>query len=541
VSPAGVHKPGVRRGLVVFLAFFVLLNTLLLTEIGLYQRNTIDHNPRWFLGKTLMQRQPFGAIECLITRNLLARNRLNLSVWHGCQEVLLTRVAHLEKARFRFRLQENAYVVVVWRKTKEGWTGLRMSRRADLPSIVFHADLTERFTEQRPVAGLQTAGWHQAELTPGRLVLDGGPPISVPELTAGEGLFGFRGSYLPAEVDDVELWEGGRQTMAEGFRNADHYWPVFLQCFGLIGLLTLLVALLKARERLLWCVLANLTGCAVLCVSWLFDYGVYSARYCFYEKQEDLRRRVSQRLFAGPDPLPERDLLTVPRFLDLPKFPKPSSYRIQIHRDGQDLVIRDSLEDLQHYRQAYPQPPRTILFLGTSQTWGEGAHRMDAGMVSHVARAFPDVEIINAARQGSNSNELQSRYETHLRTLAPQLVVVNLGSNDEDTNVLEANLNRLWSMWCQPVGTKLLLVLEANSPENPPDKAPYLEKKHAKMREVARKLGLPVVDLHSHMREQLPTGFLWWDFVHPTSHGHRVAGEFLVESIRQEYPLPAGE
>lgn len=540
MSPAG-SKPGVRRGLTVLLILFLLVNTLILTELGLYQRNTIDHNPRWFLGKMLMQRQPFGAVECLVTRNLLARNRLNLSVWHGCQEVLLNRVTRLEKARFRFRLQENAYVVVVWRKTKDGWTGLRLSRNPDLPGVVFQADLTERFTEQRPVAGLQTAGWHVAELTPGQLILDDNPPIPVPELTAGEGVFGFRGSYLAAEVDDVELWEGGQRTLTESFRNDRNYWPVFLQCLGLVSLATLLFAFFRGRERLLWCVLANLTGCAILCVTWLFDYGIYSARYCFYERQEEVRRRVAQRLFAGPDPLPEHDLQTVPKFLALPKFPKPSSYRIQIHRDGQDLVIHDTPEDLRQYRLAHPQPQRTILFLGTSQTWGEGAHRMDAGMVSHVARRFPGVEIINAARQGSNSNELQSRYETHLRTLAPQLVVVNLGSNDEDTNVLEANLNRLWSLWCQPAGTKLLLVLEANSPENPPDRAPHLEKKHLTMRAVAQKLGLPCVDLHSRMREQMGTGFLWWDFVHPTSHGHRVAGEFLVEAIRQEYPGLVGE
>ncbi len=529
-------RPGVRRGLAFFLLVFLLVNTLILTELGIYQRNTIDHNQRWFLGKTLMQRQPFGAIEALVTRNLLARNRLNLSVWHGCQEVLLNRVTHLDRVRFRYRLQENAYVALVWRKTKEGWTGLRLSRNADLPSIVFQADLTERFTEQRPIAGLQTAGWHTAEVTPGQLVIDGGPPIPVPELPAGEGLFGFRGSYLPAEVDDVELWEGGQRTLRESFRNDLHYWPVFVQCGAIVGVLTLLVAFFRSRDRLLWCLLANLTGCGILTVTWLFDYGLYSARYCFYERQEDVRRRVSQRLFAGPDPLPERDLQTVPEFLELPKFPKPSSYRIQVHRDGEALVIRDTPEALAEYRAAHPKPARTILFLGTSQTWGEGAHRMDAGMVSHVARAFPAVEIINAARQGSNSNELQSRYETHLRALQPELVVVILGSNDEDTNVLENNLNRLWSMWCQPTGTRLLLVLEANSPENPPDKAPFLEKKHKTMRAVAEKLGLPLADLHGRMRDQMRTGFLWWDFVHPTSQGHRVAGEFLAETIRKELP-----
>lgn len=528
-------RPGVRRGLWALLVFFFLINTFILTEIGIYQRNTIDHNQRWVLGKMLMQRQPFGAVECLITRNLLARNRLNLSVWHGCQEVLLNRVSHLEKVRFRYRLQENAYVVLVWRKTRDGWTGLRLSRNQELPSIVFRADLTERFTEQRPIAGLQTGGWHTAEVGPGQLVIDGGAPIAVPELTAGEGIFGFRGSYLPAEVDDVELWEGGRQTLNESFRNDGHYWPVFVQCAGLVGLLTLLVAFFRSHDRLLWCVLANLTGCAILTMTWLFDYAVYSPRYCFYERQEDVRRRVSQRLFAGPDPLPDRDVKTVPEFLGLPRFPKPSSYRIQVHRDGQELVIRDTPAALAEYRGAYPKTAKTILFLGTSQTWGEGAHLRDAGMVSHVARAFPGVEIINAARQGSNSNELQSRYETHLRALQPEVVVVNLSSNDEDTNVLENNLNRLWSKWCQPAGTKLILVLEANSPENPPDRAPFLEKKHKTMRAVAQKLGLPLYDLHGRMRDQMRTGFLWWDFVHPTSHGHRVAGEFLTEALRQEF------
>jgi phospholipase/lecithinase/hemolysin len=42
---------------------------------------------------------------------------------------------------------------------------------------------------------------------------------------------------------------------------------------------------------------------------------------------------------------------------------------------------------------------------------------------------------------------------------------------------------------------------------------------------------IPVVDLHAELKRATERGFLWWDFVHPTSFGHRLIAEALVPHV----------
>ena len=43
---------------------------------------------------------------------------------------------------------------------------------------------------------------------------------------------------------------------------------------------------------------------------------------------------------------------------------------------------------------------------------------------------------------------------------------------------------------------------------------------------------LPVVDMHQWMKLHSRRGFLWWDAIHPTSYGHRLIAERLVDDVR---------
>lgn len=521
------------RVLLGFLAVGLVLNTGLLTEIALYSRNTLPHKPHWVLGKALMQRTPTATVECQGSRNLLARNRLNPAAWHGYQELLFSRVVDLEKATFRFRLTSKAYVTVEWKKTVQGFSGVRLSRNPDYPSLIFRADREGRFLEQRPLDLPRDRSWHSCVVRPGALQFDGLLEVAAPELGTGPGLFGLRGSLLPSEVDDLELWEGGQRILAEGFRNAANYGRMALAMGLLLLGGTVGVALLARRDRLKWAFLAHLaTGLALLAFL-AVDYVWYSPLFSYYEHSEDVRRRVAEALWGRIDPIPPPDLSTVPQFMQIPQVAPPSYKCLQLHLpDGTNTFLNDTPEEIEAYRVQHPKPAQTVLFLGSSQTWGEGAALLEDGMIWHAAALLPGVEVVNAARQGTNSPELAERYESWLKRFQPDLIVVNLGHND-GREMLEAGLERM-AGWKVP----LLFVLEGNSPENPPGARPFLDQKHAVMRSVAQKHGIPLVDLHEYLRTQANTGLLWWDFVHPTSYGHRLAGEFLGQAVKQR--LEAG-
>jgi len=530
------------RGPLIVLAVVAAFNALVLGELGIYGRNTLERHPEWFLGKVLVQRQPFGASECRVSRNLMAQNRLNLDAWYGSQELYYNRVLQVDRVRFRFRLAEKAYVCFVVR-TREGFRGVCLSRRADVPTSAFDADDGCGFRQRQPLALAVEGGWHRCEVTADSVAVDG-EAVKLPLPVLGEGVYGFRGSTAAAQVDDVELGD----VVREDFRNDRHAGVVWVLALALVVLVSLVVFLLNrarrrtVREALLWTLLANLVLAGVLVSALLFDYVFWSKQHNFYEPAEDFRRR-RLRIFDRVDPILSAGTDTVRPFLAAPPAataPDYHRYRVQVHRDGAVFELKDELEDILAYRRTYPRAKRSVLFLGSSQTWGEGAYRDDEGMVSRAAQLLgPDAEVINGARQGTNSVEVRHRYTDHLYHFQPDLVVINLSNNDNSPEEFAENL-KLIHEFNRNQGVPTLFVLEANNPENPPDGLPHLESKHKVMRELAAQLRVPLVDLHAFLQEpaDFASGFLWWDNVHPSSQGHKLAGRFLAEEVLREWQKP---
>lgn len=521
-------------------AVIALLNAYVLGELGMYGRNTLDRHPDWFLGKVLVQRQPFGSSEVRVSRNLLAQNRLNLDAWYGSHELYCNRVLKVDRVRFRFRLADGAYVCFGVR-TREGLRGVCLSRTA-----AFALDADERcaFRSREPLAlPALDGGWHRCEVTPDSVAVDG-VSVKLPLAVLGEGIYGFRGSTAAAQVDDVEFGE-----FLEDFRNDRHAAGVWLYSAVLVVAVSVVSYLWQRfrrrplREAILRTVLFNL-GLAALLVSWLaFDYVYWSKTHNFYLSAEGARRRFC-RLFNAVDPLPSqvsgptgavRQFLNAPPEADLVAF---QNYRVQVFREGQTFFLKDEVDAIVQFRRAHPRARRSVLFLGSSQTWGEGAYRDEQTMLARVAELLgPDTEVVNAARQGTNAVVLRHRYMVHLHAFQPDLVVVNLGNNDEDLTQFAGSLRRIYE-FNKVLSVPTLFSLEANNPENPPDGPPHLARKHRIMKDLAARLGAPVVDLDGFLRSHLGSGFLWWDHVHPTSHGHALAGQFLADAVLKEWRKP---
>lgn len=60
-----------------------------------------------------------------------------------------------------------------------------------------------------------------------------------------------------------------------------------------------------------------------------------------------------------------------------------------------------------------------------------------------------------------------------------------------------------------------------------------LLRNHAAMQSVGDEMGVSVWDLHDYLASDAvyDSGILWWDEVHLTSYGHRLAGEWLAERM----------
>lgn len=476
-----------------------LVNWALLTELLLYSRNTPAHHPELILGKLLAEVPVMGGELAFSTRNVLAHNRLNLDAWHGFQEVLWNRVGRLTRVSFRYRLAADAYVVVMLDKTSAGFHGLRLSRNPAFPSISFEADGEGRFLTRARIAdpgpGWQTFTW---------------------EGSAGEGVFGLRGGAGKAEVDDVVLtWGDG--VVRQNFRNHQVGYAA-VAAFVVVGLLALLPLRRGIRkEGLLWCFLLQLGLGFFFSVAFAFDWLYWSPRY--HQKNNNLFdaeperferwRRDLTAVFDFPGAVPDPAVLKV---LGAAVGGHPP-YRLQVQQGTSRRLVLDEKQTLEH---------PLVMLLGTSQTYGEGAPRLSESLASWLARGRPDVLFVNAAMRGSESFDLVKRWDSHLAALKPDLVVVNLGTNDREPEPLREALTRLASS-----KVPMVFVIEANSTEV----SHFLARNAAVMKEVAGKFGLPVLDLNAALARQADEGLLWWDFVHPTALGHRLAGEWLAQEL----------
>ena len=121
-------------------------------------------------------------------------------------------------------------------------------------------------------------------------------------------------------------------------------------------------------------------------------------------------------------------------------------------------------------------------------------------------------------------------YETEGIRLNPEWTVINLsvndGSSQEFAQEFAPNLERFIDLG-EAQGIRTLLVLEAVSIEGSPGELLL----HPAMREVARRRGVPVVDLHGYLKANYDRGFVWWDFVHPTSFGHKLIADCLFDAL----------
>jgi len=185
---------------------------------------------------------------------------------------------------------------------------------------------------------------------------------------------------------------------------------------------------------------------------------------------------------------------------------------------------------------------KTILFLGSSQTTGAGAATENDSFVNRIQRQLDataargiHIACINAGINAANSSLLLKQYQDSWIATAPALVVINLGCNDLLSPKFEveyaANLVE-FARLNQEKGIRTLFVTEALSWENYPAEP----RTHAIMQRVAAAQGIPVVTAGKYLDEYREKGFLWWDFVHPTSFGHRLIAQCIYAEIRKQLP-----
>lgn len=556
------------------------------TEIVRYSRNSPNQHHNWINSKLLLANIPMGALESMQSRNMVARNRLNLHAWHGHNEILLTKVFKLGEMQFRTRIEEDSYLVIIFDKTAEHYSALRLSRNPRYPSALINADSTGQFSSKTAISDIQiTDGWHTIKLKK----KDGTLHLQIGDHVVGkwksrivdQQIVGFRSGAGAGTtiVDDVILYDpNGREILSESFRNAFRsialFFFVLFAIAVLIGFLFAAAYHWKRSIRITGFVIIMIQGVTLilLTIFLIFDFFHWSHQYHFdtfvpLEVHSDWNEKSTKTeawrsgFFDNFETFDQfnskyesKDVTLLVRFLLLEKGPPYQHGALQIKRSSVPdkshfFEVPDDEQTLLKGRSTFPASSLRTMFIGTSQTWGEGAatrggqfsFRLHDRMRKKVAA---DVELItiNAAIRGSDASFLIQRYLDRLHLLEPHLVIVNLSNNDsyKDPEKFKASLKSLVE-FNQTRKIKTLFSLEANSPETDTRQITALREFHQIMQSVADTYGVICVDLNTHLASELvyDSGFIWWDYVHLTSHGQATAADFLMDSIVREISLPA--
>jgi lysophospholipase L1-like esterase len=467
-----------------------LAAAMLLTLSYTLRDNTLEQNGRWASSKVGLARGVMGAVAYLTTHTALARNRLNLGAWHGYQELFYAREMDLRAIDFDFELPRGSYLSFIHRRDERGYFGVRLSNAEGYPSEFFRASGEGEFLDTRPASAALKSGKNhlRAVFSAGRVALEiNGKRAGEAESLAGPRQIGFRGSFRPTYVDDVvfELRDGS--TIRENFSGHSNPIPAFAGAAFFVLLYAGLMSWRKYSLTYAQSVLA-IGAAAFVLLDWFYLSGLHpriihgwGGHQTNIETEAEVRARLRRELAAKA--LDER---------------------------------------------------ARILFIGSSQTWGAGAARLEDVFVTRAcARLEADgapVSCVNTGISGLAAARLVELYKTEWVDWKPDVVVVNLSNNDWDEDAFETALDDLARLDASKrIAT--FFVAEANSTENDEGELERLERKHARLRAVAARHGIKVLDLHRELARTRDRGFLWWDFVHLTSYGQRLAAEYLAKEL----------
>lgn len=539
------------------------------TEFIQYSRNVLLLNGHWVSSKVLMQMPPMGAYPFVLTRNALQRNQLDLGAWHGFNEVHLNEPVQPAEIDYRFRLAPDAYIYFIFNRGENGHDGIRLSRNERFPSMLYHADRTNRFLARTLLmlpANALNDGWHELRLSfDSRQVvasIDGSFLVFAPASAASQ-VIGFRGGLFSADVDSVRIvGRDGEKLLDESFRNRQSYWTI-MAVVASITLVPIMISaipfLLRRRQAtqvkraVFQCLLTMAVALIILSTIFLFDYFIWSSRYLYAGYQpgavhphalavhvEALRTKLFRAKADLTDGVARVNAFPVRKEIRQTisewNGSGPSGFT-NMARYSAHSSVPTSLSD-QEVQGLPEKTPGTIrvAFLGTSQTYGEGAETIGATFVArcHIlvagAQENGRLETYNFSVQGSSSDQLLKKYEESWRFAQPDLLIVNLSNNDPDAANLSRNLETLANEVRATRG-QIAFVLEANSPEGNPV---HLASNHAAIRKLGAKLGVPVWDLHGYLSSEAvyDSGMLWWDNVHLTNYGQSLTARWLADQIK---------
>jgi lysophospholipase L1-like esterase len=170
-----------------------------------------------------------------------------------------------------------------------------------------------------------------------------------------------------------------------------------------------------------------------------------------------------------------------------------------------------------------------IWFVGSSQTWGAGVYRDEDTFVSllekEINKTF-NLDFINGGIAGTKTTDYLPIYKEHFNSIKPDIALINFSHNDDNTEKFIENLREFVKFNTEH---KVLTIFSIE-----PVEIEFLtpNKNQEAMRNLAKELNVPMIDMHTKMLPHYDDGFLWWDRIHFTSFGNALFANEMLEPLK---------
>jgi lysophospholipase L1-like esterase len=362
------------------------------------------------------------------------------------------------------------------------------------------------FLEKRPLSlSAGPPGWNKYEVIQKdgtlSLLINGERVFQTSFKSSPLQQFGFRNGENQVLLADVSVFgANGTELASENFRNTRYYVLVLLAAVALVYLLNSWIGREQKKNNKRWTLYALTCNLVLIAV-----FGLYFAADWFY--------------FSAISLNPQEPFLDA---IHLPSFMSAASAEVNTRRQ---------------YIDKHPGIYR-VIFLGSSQTFGEGANTENDRWMNRIQQSFDArdkgrTEVLRAGMPGSRADPIFRKYREYWLEKGPNLAVIDLSNNDDDPAKFRKSLEDFVRLDCEN-GIKTLFILEPNDPEAIKNLA-HTAINHQNMREVAARMNVPVVEMHQYLSsaEVYDSGFLWWDFVHLTSYGQKLFADHLFPTLEK--------
>lgn len=478
--------------------------------------NTLASNGHWVVEKRNLALAVMGSEQYYFDRQSLAGGALDLGSWHGFHQVTYSEQIDARQIHINFDMAESSYVYFLLGCQLDSCYSLRLSTNRAYRNAWINLKHSGEFLSEEPIKTVRLKATNNTisfltnqDRSEIGVIVNGQYYGHFPVQPFYASSFGFRSGLQSVRINQVEVFDHqGKRVLFESFDNQKDLFSIALRVYAVLLLVDASLLLLEMRLKRpnMWRhsslgkknFIVSLSLVLVLLVGAIF-----------------------QRYFAS-------------------RYPQLSGWFSQLLANEARYLEIHSLEMTDEFFKQYAVTAQPNVFrvmvIGSSQTWGAGAAEVDGGMVAVMNKLAEKqlkwtnktYEFIPAAVSGQTAIDLVTLYEQHWYVFKPDLLVVNLSSNDDNEAIFAEMLER-FVVFTKRQGIPLVFVLEANAVEHRLAVA-----NHKTMQLVADKYKIPVVDAHTYMASQQHSGILWWDFVHPTSYGHQILGEYIFQNIKHQ-------